>query len=79
MARHVVRSLDLNADGDFPSEEHARWMEEINKIATIAAAEQQAGMQGAPDAQGGGAPAPEGAAVEQPPMPGGVAERRNVA
>lgn len=82
VARHVVRSLDLNADGDFPSEEHARWMEDINKIATIAAAEQQAGMQGAPDAQGGGAPAPEGAAVEQPqqpPMPGGVAERRNVA
>ena len=78
LGRHIVRSLDFNADAYMPSEEHARWMEELNKVAALAAAEQQA----ANAQQGGDAGAsPEGGApqAEQAPMPGGVAERRAVA
>ena len=81
IARSVVKSLDVNSDGDFPSEEHARWMEAINQLAAIAAAEQNAAATGAGQTQGaqGGAPAPD-AGVEQPEMPqGGVEERRAVA
>lgn len=81
VARSVVKSLDINSDGDFPSEEHARWMEAINQLAAIAAAEQNAAAMGGGQAQPaqGDAPAPD-AGVEQPEMPqGGVEERRAVA
>lgn len=81
VARSVVKSLDVNSDGDFPSEEHARWMEAINQLAAIASAEQNAAAMSGGQMQGaqGGAPAPD-AGVEQPEMPqGGVEERRAVA
>lgn len=81
VARSVVKSLDINSDGDFPSEEHARWMEAINQLAAIASAEQNAAAMAGGQMQGaqGGAPAPD-AGVEQPEMPqGGVEERRAVA
>lgn len=81
VARSVVKSLDVNSDGDFPSEEHARWMEAINHLAAIASAEQNAAAMSGGQMQGaqGGSPAPD-AGVEQPEMPqGGVEERRAVA
>lgn len=81
VARSVVKSLDINSDGDFPSEEHARWMEAINQLAAIASAEQNAAAMAGGQMQGaqGNAPAPD-AGVEQPEMPqGGVEERRAVA
>ena len=78
LARPIVKSLDINADGDFPSEEHARWLEAVNKVAALAAAEQQA-MGGASN-QGSGAPAPQdNPSGAEPPMRGGVEERRAVA
>ena len=79
IARSVVKSLDINSDGDFPSEEHARWLEAINQLAAIAAAEQQAaGMGAQQSAQGGEQVQDMGA--EQPQQPaGGVEERRAVA
>lgn len=77
IARPIVKSLDINADGDFPTEEHARWLEQLNRVAAIAAAEQQAnGM--APE-QGGAAQQPASDAGVEPPVQGGVAERRSVA
>lgn len=94
IARSIVKSLDINSDGDFPSEEHAKWMEAINQLAAIAAAEQQAavGMGGAQPQQPvtggepsqGAAPAPDaGEELPEVEMPqaaqGGVAERRAVA
>ena len=75
VARHVVRGLDINADEVMPSEEHARWMEDMNKLAAIAAAEQRAmggGEEAGPGPQRGTAPQPEMAQ-------GGVEERRGVA
>lgn len=77
LARPIVRGLDINADEFLPSEEHTRWLEDLNRIAAIAAAERQAAGEGA-EAQGGGT-SPGVEPVEQPSVPGGVAERRSVA
>ena len=74
IARHLVKSLDVNEEGDLPGEEHARWIEAVNRVAALAAAERQAA--GADEGQGASAP---GGGVEQPPRPGGVEERRSVA
>ncbi len=73
IARPIVKGLDINADADFPSEEHARWLEQMNKLAALAAAEKQA-VEGMQQEQGVAAPPAEGA-----PAPGSVAERRSVA
>lgn len=77
IARPIVKSLDINADGDFPTEEHARWLEQLNRVAAIAAAEQQAN--GTAPEQGGAAQQPAPDAGVEPSVQGGVAERRSVA
>ena len=76
LARPIARGLGIGTDV-LPDEEHIRWMENLNRLAAIAAAEKQA--------QGGEQPTqPTGTAsgiepVEQPSAPGGVEERRAVA
>ena len=78
IARPIVRNLQINTEDALPSEEHVRWLEDLNRLAALAAAEQQAAG-GAPG-QGGGEPQPSPDAGIEPVAPqGGVAERRAVA
>jgi hypothetical protein len=78
IARPIVRNLQISMEDAIPSEEHVRWLENLNRVAAIAAAEQQA-MNSAPEQGGGEQPPAPDAGVEPIAPQGGVAERRTVA
>lgn len=81
IARPIIRSLQLDLGEALPDEEYIRWMESVNRLAALAAADQQAMNAASEPGAGGEAqaqPAPD-AGVEPIAPQGGVAERRAVA
>lgn len=72
LARPTVQSLDINTDEVLPSEEHAKWLEEVGRLT--------AATQAMGGAQPEGKPSGTNPGVEQPPaVESGVEARRAVA